>query len=218
MRRAFTIVELLVVISVIMILAGILTPVLVGVQGRARAKMAKTMISNLSVALDRYYHDFGQYPPDTGPFEFVDDGCQDGDTADYPDDPFSLYKYLYYGYVGQKPAMGGEDVPGILYNGRVYGPYFPFEKSMLRDCGGPDAQIVVDPWMNPFVYEENRSHTTRRDSTPAAAHHPTRYDIYSAGPNQVLEPALHDNRDNDEDGLVDEADEGDRDNDDITNW
>ncbi len=209
--KAFTVIELLTVIGIIMVLAGILVPVLIGARANARIRLAETMMKTISVALDRYYQDLGTYPPDTGDFggKFATDGCQDGVGLK---DKYTLYRHLC-----------GEDGQGIVnpMTNRRHGPYMIFKDSQLIIDENllPVERIVVDSWGMPWVYEEHRSHTLQRDYDPAnhLAHHPSRYDLYSVGPDQQLEPDTHDMVDNDNDGLVDEHGEGQGD-DDITNW
>ena len=63
-RRAFTLVELLTVIVIIGILAGLITAA--AVRGRTRANVVgiKSEITQLEMALEAYKQKFGEYPPD----------------------------------------------------------------------------------------------------------------------------------------------------------
>jgi general secretion pathway protein G len=61
-RRGFTLVELLVVIVVLGLLAGLIGPQLFGRVGEARATTARTQMSLLATALDGYRLDTGGYP------------------------------------------------------------------------------------------------------------------------------------------------------------
>lgn len=61
-RRAFTLVELLVVIGIITILIGILIPVVGKVRTAARNASTASFISQLSSAIDAYYQDYRSYP------------------------------------------------------------------------------------------------------------------------------------------------------------
>ena len=72
---AFTLIELLMVISIIGILAGML----VGLIGMARGKkdkaLAKAMLNNLVTAIESYKAKFGAYPPDTSNVVAYPYGC-----------------------------------------------------------------------------------------------------------------------------------------------
>lgn len=61
-RAGFSLIELLVVISVIGILAGLVLVNLVGVRGRADDARAKSDLKSLKTALRLYYNDYQQYP------------------------------------------------------------------------------------------------------------------------------------------------------------
>lgn len=61
-RNGFTIVELLVVITVVAILAGIVIVSYGGIQERARDSERDSHITQIKVALDRYYAENSTYP------------------------------------------------------------------------------------------------------------------------------------------------------------
>ena len=61
-REAFTLIELMVVIGVIGILAGIILAIAGGVQGKAARDEAKAEIQTFCVALEKYRADHGGYP------------------------------------------------------------------------------------------------------------------------------------------------------------
>lgn len=61
-RSAFTLVELLVVIGIIVLLIGILIPVVGRVRLSAQEADSRQQIAGLSAAIERYYNDFKAYP------------------------------------------------------------------------------------------------------------------------------------------------------------
>ncbi len=65
-KSGFTIIELLVVVSVIAILVGITMLAYSGVQAKSRDSRRKTDIANIIKALEVYYDDNGQYPGASG--------------------------------------------------------------------------------------------------------------------------------------------------------
>lgn len=86
-QKGFSLVELLVVISIIGTLAGLLITNLVGVRGRAADSKIKNNLNQLKTALRLYYNDYQQYP-DTSGGQIM--GCGvDGDQACTPGGVFS---------------------------------------------------------------------------------------------------------------------------------
>ncbi len=61
-KKAFTLVELMIVIAIIGVLVGMLTPMISGAQKRALATTSKTLFTNMASALERYQGEYGYYP------------------------------------------------------------------------------------------------------------------------------------------------------------
>lgn len=89
----FTLVELLTVIAIIALLAGLIFPAVISVQDKAKRSKAKSMIQSLSVALKMYQNDFGVYPTDS------DVGASSGAAA--------LYTALGQRYIGTSAGNVG---------------------------------------------------------------------------------------------------------------
>jgi prepilin-type N-terminal cleavage/methylation domain-containing protein len=62
-RAAFTLIELLTVISIIVVLMGLLFPALQGAKDQARRAEAGTTTRGIVSACKSYYNDYGKYPP-----------------------------------------------------------------------------------------------------------------------------------------------------------
>ncbi|MBT4693261.1 MAG: prepilin-type N-terminal cleavage/methylation domain-containing protein [Planctomycetaceae bacterium] len=63
-RLGMTLVEILVVISIIALLAGLLLPVIGAVRRRGQVTATVLEIQNLNAAIEQYKQKFGDYPPD----------------------------------------------------------------------------------------------------------------------------------------------------------
>jgi general secretion pathway protein G len=61
-EAGFTLVELLVVLVILVLLAGLVAPRVIGYLGSSRTKAAKVQIQSLSTALELYKVDTGRYP------------------------------------------------------------------------------------------------------------------------------------------------------------
>jgi prepilin-type N-terminal cleavage/methylation domain-containing protein len=193
-RRAtsgFTLVEILIVISIISVLAGM---VLVGVQHArtaANGALVKTTVSDMTNAVERYVQDEGEYP-----------GMEldaDAERNDFP--------ILYTALFGEpRPrGKGGRSAPYTNPNEDNIAVY----DESLSDYRTPDnaelydedvAKFIRDPWGEPYVYRANKG---KRRADHDFMHNPT-VDIYSKGPDGIDQTAL--------------GESADGENDDIGNW
>lgn len=180
-RKAFTLLELLVVITVLMMLMGMLVPAVMRVRSTAVRKLAMTRLKGLCLAIERYYLQMGNYPPSTG-FPPDDDKVFGGDAdwETYDPDAGTLGKYSLYYY------LCGPDGNGFIFGGRTYGPYRELDDSQYEEDGN-GGRFILDPWGNPWLYQENRTQYMRVPRNLGwPAHKPKRYDILSMGPDGVM--------------------------------
>ncbi|MDD4028696.1 MAG: type II secretion system protein GspG [Caldisericia bacterium] len=61
-KRAFTLVELLITIGIIIIIAGVAVPQVAGYINRSKSARAKMDLSTISTAIKCFYTDWGRYP------------------------------------------------------------------------------------------------------------------------------------------------------------
>ncbi len=66
-HKGFTLIELLIVIAIILILIAIALPNFLEAQLRARVVRTEADMRSIGIAMNAYYLDFGQYPPDHDP-------------------------------------------------------------------------------------------------------------------------------------------------------
>lgn len=82
-QRAFTLLELIVVIAVVGILAAIALPNFMNTPPRAKEAVLKTNLHTLRTVIDQFYADQGNYPPT------LDALVEEGYLRDVPVDPMS---------------------------------------------------------------------------------------------------------------------------------
>ena len=63
-QAGYTLTEMLVVIGIISLIAAVLTPMLLGQMGRARAKAAQLQVETVASAVENFRSDVGRYPTD----------------------------------------------------------------------------------------------------------------------------------------------------------
>ncbi|MBR0567251.1 type II secretion system major pseudopilin GspG [Azoarcus sp. L1K30] len=119
----FTLVELLVVLAILTLLAGLVGPRLLGQLGGAKSKTAAVQISDLEKALEIYKLDVGRFPSTNEGLEALvkRPGTVGGWNGPYlkgssvPVDPWgNAYKYANPGPNGglEILSLGGDGAPG----------------------------------------------------------------------------------------------------------
>ena len=61
-NKGFTLLELMVVVAIIMILAGILMPAMVKIQQKSKIRKAQAEVKNLATAIRAYHTEYGEWP------------------------------------------------------------------------------------------------------------------------------------------------------------
>jgi prepilin-type N-terminal cleavage/methylation domain-containing protein len=165
-NRAFTLIELLMVIGIIAILAAITFGVVKGVNERAAIRQAQTELSSLSQALEAYKLQYGDYPQaGTGA------AAPNATTAGTSTTQYVLFNSLV-GKLGPKgAAIAGKSFVEISR--------FTLFSSVAADMplatgNSPVANVFLDPWGRQYAYYYKASATTNPTWTS--------YILLSAGP------------------------------------
>jgi general secretion pathway protein G len=164
-NSAFTVVELLIVMAIILVLAGLILATSSYVQKKGQRSRAEAEIAALSAGLENYKADNGVYPKgaDSDSLNARTNLNADGTSGDpkYFAASLFLYAQLSGNDANQQPVAGMKS-------------YFPFKQQMLggpRDPNGTvnPVKFVRDPFGNIYGY-----------STSSAGYNPT-YDLWSNG-------------------------------------
>ncbi len=131
--RGFTLVEMLVVITIIGILAGLVLAALGKVRQQARETETSSLIDTLSMACENYYTDWGGvYPP-----------AFQGDNASETNEGIEmLYKALT-----TREGLSRRD----------YARDYPSDK--IGDTDDDGKLEFLDSWGNPLVYFDSRNYS-----------------------------------------------------------
>lgn len=144
--KGFTLVELLVVISIIAILAGILLPAVIGAFKKASDAQARTEVKSIEVALKQYYTEYGKFPLGNGQADKVY-GTGDSDL----DGNRLLISILRHdrSYPSYNSAWTTLNPRGITF--------LEASEDSLKNDAGQKTYDYFDPWGNQYriVYDAN---------------------------------------------------------------
>ena len=172
-RPGFTLVELLIVMAIIAILAGLLLAGVQRVQIVADRTKAANDVTQLASSCAEFKREFGFYPPDT--FTVPTDGASTPSTSAlkrmFPNGDFNATGSNYGVYSGKTLnqsetlvfflgglSQAGWDsknpaVPLTLGSSTTKkGPYFDFQENRLDRTGTNGVPQFSDPWGTPYIY------------------------------------------------------------------
>ena len=161
---AFTIVEVLIVIAIILVLAGLILATSGYVQTKGKRSRAEAEIAAISTALENYRADNGIYPIDAanGTTNALDARTMLNPTAvQYAAASVFLYKELSGDPIGNRIPTGKS--------------YFAFKPYMLLP---KDQAQAVSAIADPFGY--SYGYSTAYQANPAKGYNPT-FDLWSTG-------------------------------------
>ena len=183
-RAAFTLIELMAVITIIVILAGLVVGGMGFVNERQAKEKAKVQMALLSKALEEYKLDMGEYPPT----------ANSSTGTGYSDE---LYKALFYeGYSYQKQNSPANWTKAT----KIYLPELDPVNSKqgwttTNGTTPPASTSIVDPWGKEYAY---RSATSASGSSNSNTQNPD-FDLWSYGKDGKTRTAQLTHQDNKDD-------------------
>jgi type II secretion system protein G len=168
---AFTLVELLVVMVIILILAGLILATSNYVQKKGYRSRAEAEIAAMSAALENYKADNGVYPTDPDTVALLPNKMGDPTQSAYQKASLALYKIIS-GDADNSPDRSAE-----------VKAYFTFKPNQLSPSDQTaKVTYIRDPFGNPYGY------STVKASAPGGTdgYNPT-FDLWSTG--GVIDPA-----------------------------
>ena len=131
-QSGFTLIEIMVVIVILAILAGLVVPKVVGQSDKARVKTTETALSTVSNALDMYKIDNSRYPTTAQGLEALT--TPPAEAKNYPDGG-----YIKGGY----PTDGWENELQYVSPGSEGRPYDLFSLGADGQQGGEDQDADI---------------------------------------------------------------------------
>ena len=169
-EHAFTIIELLVVLAIILGLAGLILATSSYVQAKGKRTRAETEIAALSAALESYKADNGVYPTDNVTNALDARTMVNPTASQYTGASLFLYREL-----------SGDPMRNRVPIGKSY---FLFKPNMLLPKDQTQAvTAIADPFGHSYGY------STANQANPAKGYNPT-FDLWStAGAGPPSEPS-----------------------------
>ena len=159
---AFSLVELLVVITIIIVLAGLILSTMGYVRKKGARARAETEIAAMSAACESYKADNGIYPSDANTISLT---ATNTDSATYSAASLALYKFI----------SGDSDADRVVDQKS----YFTFKPNMLTPAGGTGAvTAILDPFGNSYGYSTSKNPDVNVNAATASGYNPT-FDFWS---------------------------------------
>ncbi len=170
---AFTLIELIVVVTVIVILVGLVLSTVGYAQKKAARSRAETEIAAISAACESYKADNGVYPFDANTNSLT---ATNTDSSTYSAASLSLYKFI----------SGDSDADRVADQKS----YFTFKPNMLAPPGGTgNVTAILDPFGNSYGYSTSKNPVANPNAATAPGYNPN-FDLWSTAnstdPNQWI--------------------------------
>jgi type II secretory pathway pseudopilin PulG len=162
-RRAFTLIELILVVGIIIVLSGLVLSTVGYARKKGARARAETEIAAMSAACENYKADNGVYPANS------DTNTLNAQTSVNPSAYQAASLYLYNALFG---ATAGSRTPNTGAKS-----YFVFRPNMLFPADqNQTVQYIQDPFGNSYGYSTINNPIT--NPTPTPGYNPT-FDLWS---------------------------------------
>ncbi|GAA5123625.1 type II secretion system protein GspG [Luteolibacter yonseiensis] len=179
-KAAFTLIELLAVITIIVILAAIVVGGMGYVTDRQASEKARIQIALISKALEDYKLDNGVYPPSDN-------------TADGLNQSSKLFEALYYDAAKEGSTPSGEFKIYLAELDPVNN-----KQGWTSGTGSPTTRIL-DPWGNEYRYRSAYGTATGGTASKNDNTQNPEFDLWSAGKDGRSRPAMPNSKENKDD-------------------
>jgi len=187
--QAFTLVELLVVITIISIIAGLTVGVFGGASLQKTRMLTKAQLSKIQVGIEGYKSKFGAYPPsDPNPVDHEVNALFYELTGTYFDTATSTYRSIFKQdntlTTGQLTTVFGSAMAGLANahaTGQNLEPFATLQPSDFAEVsvGGINVMLLTvpsRPVQGGYVANANYWHYR---ASPVDGYNPTTYDLWA---------------------------------------
>ncbi|MCD6460688.1 prepilin-type N-terminal cleavage/methylation domain-containing protein [bacterium] len=172
-KNAFSLIELLAVVAIMLILAGLGIPIMVHQYARAKRAQAVAQITAMENALENFKNDMGYYPVTLTEGEYF------GDTVTDKSKRKQIIEALS-GFDKNKNKLS------VYWNDDDWnGPYYEFKTKNLDSSGQ-----LLDPWKQPYLFDST--------STGRILENTGFIDILSKGPDKDWDSSNNNSSKNDD--------------------
>ena len=164
-KHGFTLVELLVVVGIIAILAGLLTPAVIGAQQQGRITQAKSDMATILMALKGLDGTYGKMLYKDGGKFYI--GKKDSNDAWSVDSNKSAklvgpeQKDAYYAFIAELSDPSNAHITTLVNRRKIkfLDPKPEYNPGVAYDNANNLPHLWIDPWGNPYVILVNIDYT-----------------------------------------------------------
>ena len=188
-HHAFTLIELLAVMVIILILAGLILNIAGNAQYKAAMSRATAEIKQMETACESYKIDNGTYPRDNATNSYTDklNAQGAGGTPPDPSTYINASKYLYQQLSGYSNVSGSTTTP----TSKVYITFLPSQllnsDGSLVSAGTNTTTYIADPFGFSYGYStanqlaQDQNNTTPNSANASTAGYNPTFDLWSTG-------------------------------------